>query len=163
MNLDMHRIVAAALIAAACCSAGCDRPAGMAEAARAAPGAPGAGRENAPIATAVAIRGVELGPAQARPDAAPSPRNRFAPGDTVVATIRTATRDAQTRVPGRLSVRWFDPAGRVFNQEARTPAFHGEGVYDFRVAEPAGWKPGTYRIEVSLDGARPVVRAFVVS
>ncbi|MBX9400542.1 hypothetical protein K4L06_04400 [Lysobacter sp. BMK333-48F3] len=161
MKPILHRIAAAALIAAACSSVGCDRPTDASAASAAA--SPGASGENAPIATAVAIRGVELGPARPRSDRATSPKNRFAPGDTVVATIRTATRDAQTRVPGRLSVRWFDPAGRVFNQEARTPAFHGEGVYDFRVAEPAGWKPGTYRIEVSLDGARPVVRAFVVS
>lgn len=159
MTSQLHRLAAAALIAAVGCSAGCDRPTdGSAASAIASPGA-----ASAPIATDVAIRGVELGPARPRVGGASSPKHRFAAADTVVATIRTATRDAKTRVPGRLSVRWFDPAGRVFNQEARTPAFHGEGVYDFRVAEPAGWKPGTYRVEVSLDGARPVVRAFVVS
>jgi len=161
MTSYMQRIAAAVSIAVACSCLGCDRAASPSGAATPAAVA-GVDPAGAPVAD-VAIRGVELGSTRARAAGATSPRNRFAPGDTVVATIRTGTRDARIRVPGRLSVRWIDPAGRVLNEEARSPAFHGDGVYDFRVAEPAGWKPGTYRVEVSLDGAPAVVRAFVIS
>jgi len=162
-----YRITLASLIVATCWLAACERQGaapqpGAAEPASAAVPAKGHTVMAVSTSPAVSITGVELGSAPMRPQDAPKRQKTFDTGQTVVVTIKTATRDAQARVPGRLKVRWIDPAGRVFNEEAKPVTFNGAGVDDFRVAEPSGWKSGRYRVEVSLDGGPVVQEGFFV-
>lgn len=166
MKQIAHRIATVGLIAAACLLAACERQAAAPGPAAASSSAAAPGRDNTVMAistsAAVSITGVELGSAPMRPQDLPKRQKTFTTGDTVMVTIKTATRDAQARVPGRLKVRWIDPAGKVFNEEAKPVTFNGAGSDDFRVAEPAGWKAGDYRVEVSLDDGPPVRQGFFV-
>lgn len=167
MKHRTYRLTGASLVVVACLLSACERQAATPQRATEAPSpAVAPGKDNTVMAVstspAVSITGVELGSAAMRPQDLPKRQKSFTTGDTVVVTIKTATRDAQARVPGRLRVRWIDPAGKVFNEEAKPVTFNGAGVDDFRVAEPMGWKSGNYRVEVSLDGGPVVQEGFFV-
>jgi hypothetical protein len=167
MNHNAYRLAIASLIVAACLLAACERQDAAPQGRAAAPSPAAVPRKDNTVmavstSPAVSITGVELGNAPMRPQDLPKRQKTFTTGDTVVVTIKTATRDAQARVPGRLKVRWIDPAGKVFNEEAKPVTFNGAGVDDFRVAEPMGWKSGSYRVEVSLDGGPVVQEGFFV-
>ena len=85
----------------------------------------------------------------------------FAPTDTIIAAI--SFRNANT-VPtrGMVTARWTGPDGVVFNEESQQRDFDAGETIDFRVAEPKGFAPGAYALEVSLDGKPVESRKFTV-
>jgi hypothetical protein len=110
----------------------------------------------------LSVTGLDLGTsvgANMKLDAA---MTTFGPMDTIIAAVSTATSDPVASVTGKIGVKWSGPDGKVFNDEAREAKFTGNSVTDFRVANPAGYPVGKYKIEVSLNGAAVQSKDFEI-
>ena len=100
----------------------------------------------------VSVIGLDLGTSVGANMKVTTAMTTFGPMDTIIAAVSTATSDPAASVAGKLGVKWSDPNGKVVNDEARAAKFTGNGATDFRVANPAGWSVGKYKVEISLDG-----------
>jgi hypothetical protein len=109
----------------------------------------------------VAVTGVQTGTAVDGRLQVTAASEVFAPTDTIIAAITLRSAGAAPG-PGHVTARWTGPDGKVFNEESRQQEIAGEQAVDFRVAEPAGFAPGTYTLEVSLDGKPVQTRHFTV-
>jgi hypothetical protein len=99
----------------------------------------------------VSVVGLDLGTsvgANMKLDAA---KTTFGPMDTIIAAVATATSDPAASVSAKLGVKWTGTDGKVFNDEGKDAKFTGSSVTDFRVANPAGYPAGKYKIEVLLN------------
>ncbi len=105
-----------------------------------------------PMATTVAISGVDLGNAVGTDMKVTVPSASFHPKDTIIAAVSTFTSDSATTVAGKLGAKWTYQDGQVVNTESKELDFLGSGVTDFQIAKPDGWPAGKYKVEISLDG-----------
>lgn len=112
--------------------------------------APPAATSKAPAT--VSVTSLDLGTAVGADMKVTTAMTTFGPMDTIIAAVSTATSDPAASVAGKLGVKWSDPSGKVVNDEARDAKLTGNGATDFRVANPAGWPVGKYKVEISLDG-----------
>lgn len=90
-----------------------------------------------------------------------APSSTFAPGDTIIVAI-TLRNAATPATNGTVTARWIGPDGQAFNEESQQKDFTGVSTVNFRVAEPKGFKPGNYKLEVSLNGSVVETREFAV-
>ena len=81
---------------------------------------------------------------------------RFRPTDTIYASVLTAGPGA-----GTIGVRWLY-AGQLISEPSRTVSYNGQAATEFHIQNSGGFPPGTYRIEVFLDGAPIGERNFRV-
>lgn len=166
----MNRVATLALLSAlgiAACNRAPEAPA--APAAPAEPVAPVAPAEPAGAApadakpdAALSIASVDLGTEVGADNRVSTALESFSPGDTIIASI--ALGNANTApVEGSIGVRWSGPDGQVFNDEAQAKAWPaGAQALSFRVAKPGGFRPGVYKLEVSLNGSVVQMREFNV-
>ena len=99
----------------------------------------------------LSVIGLDLGTdvgANMKLDAA---KTSFGPMDTIIAAVATTTSDPAASVSAKLGVKWNEKDGKVFNDESKDAKFTGSSVTDFRVANPAGFPAGKYKIEILLD------------
>ena len=113
--------------------------------------------EPAAVATSKApatmsVTSVDLGNAVGADMKVTTARTTFDPTETIIAAVSTATSDPAASVPGKLGVKWSYQDGNVVNDEAKQAKFTDGSTTDFRIANPAGFPVGKYKIEVSLDG-----------
>jgi hypothetical protein len=73
----------------------------------------------------------------------------FKPKDTMYVSVLTSARGS-----GTLVVRW-SLGGRVINEVTKQVSYNDQAATDFRFQAADGFPPGTYTIEVLLDG-KPV-------
>jgi hypothetical protein len=73
----------------------------------------------------------------------------FKPKDTMYVSVLTSARGS-----GTLVVRW-SLGGRVINEVTKEVSYNDQAATDFRFQAADGFPPGTYSIEVLLDG-KPV-------
>ncbi len=76
----------------------------------------------------------------------------FAPSDTVIVAITVANAGAAP-VNGMVTARWIGPEGQIFNEESRQQDFDSRQTVNFRIADPEGFKPGNYKLEIALNGS----------
>lgn len=86
-----------------------------------------------------------------------APVTAFAPSDVIYASVATDGH-AQRAV---LSARWTFQ-GALLEETAQTIAAAGKAVSEFHVANPSGWAPGEYHVEILIDGRPAADRAFRV-
>jgi hypothetical protein len=87
--------------------------------------------------------------------------DRFAPGDTVWASVRTENAPAGSRI----LTRWVYTEGgseQIVAEETHTTAMAGTGYTSFFVANPVPWPAGSYEVRVSLDGEVRQTKEFRV-
>ena len=102
---------------------------------------------------------VDLGNAVGSDLTVANPSRTFKPADTIYAAIATAGRASNVAV----KTRWRYQDGSVVNtttQMLNTMA--GHAITDFKIANAAGWPPGKYTIEVSVDGKTISTSEFTV-
>ena len=76
-----------------------------------------------------------------------APAAAFAPDDTIYTSVVTDGKVARAT----LSARWMHQ-GALLEETAQEIAPKGTAVSEFHVANPAGWAPGDYRVEILIDG-----------
>lgn len=117
----------------------------------------------APLAASAAITGVELGTAVGADMKITSPSTSFAPTDTIIASVATATADPGAAVNGTLNARWtYGGDNQLVNEERKDIVLNGAGVTTFEISKPDGWPTGNYRFEVRLDDGVAQTREFQV-
>ena len=84
----------------------------------------------------------------------------FAPKDTVYASVVLAAPTPASQ----LTARWTAPDGAVVSETTQTvSASPEEGVAQFQVATPDGLPPGTYKLEILVDGQVVSTRDFTIA
>lgn len=116
----------------------------------------------APTAT-VSITALDLGNAVDAGNKVPAPATRFAPGDTVYASVTTATSDPAATVPARIGAKWTFQDGQTVKEDppVEVQATHG-GSTAFSISHPDGFPVGRYKVEIWLDGNVVQSREFEV-
>ena len=83
----------------------------------------------------------------------------FGPKDTIFAVVSTEGVAAKATIKARWT---FGAKGTLVNEEGRDIAPTGPTVTEFHIAKPSGWPVGTYKLEVSADGAVAATKDFEV-
>jgi hypothetical protein len=83
----------------------------------------------------------------------------FGKNDTVYVSMWTAS----TPVGTEISARWLGPDGQQITEDKIVTDRAGDGYTSFHVANTNGWTPGTYRVEILLNGAPAGSTTFTVS
>ena len=86
-----------------------------------------------------------------------APATTFTPSDVVYASVET---DGHAR-RAVLTARWTYQ-GALLEETAQTIAPDGKAVSEFHVANPSGWPPGEYHVQILIDGRAVADRAFHV-
>jgi len=87
------------------------------------------------------------------------PATSFARKDTVYVSFWVADAPVGTE----LKARWTDPAGKVLSEDTIVTDKAGDGYSEFHAAKKSGWKPGTYTVEILLNGKPAGSTTFTVS
>ena len=86
-----------------------------------------------------------------------APAEAFSPDDTIYASVVT-----EGSLPrATLAARWTRD-GALLEETTQRIAPEGTAVSEFHISNPAGWAPGSYRIEILLDGRALAQREFRV-
>ena len=163
----MSRLALAALIAAVSLAA-CDKlpPPPPAPPAPPPPPSPvettAAPASEAKADAALAISAADLGTELGDDGRIVTVAESFKPTDTIIVAIATSNAGAKP-VNAQVTARWIGPDGQVFNEESRQQDFSGTQFVSFRVADPKGFKPGNYKLEVALNGSTVQMREFSVN
>jgi hypothetical protein len=123
--------------------------------------APPAAPAEAKKAGELHISSVDLGTELGADGRIVTAKDNFASTDTVIVAV-TASNSGSTPVNAQVTARWIDPQGGVFNEESRAQDFSGSQTVNFRVADPKGFKPGNYKLEVALNGSTVETRPFSI-
>lgn len=112
----------------------------------------------APAPVPVAVASVDLGSAVGADQRVTTPATEFTPQDTIYAAVST-TGSAANAV---LNAKWTYQDGQTVNESSQTIAPSGPAVTTFHISKPDGWPAGTYKVEISLDGAPVASKDFSV-
>jgi hypothetical protein len=83
----------------------------------------------------------------------------FGPKDTVYVSMWTAN----TPVGTEIAARWFGPDGQQITEDKIVTDRAGDGYTSFHAANTKGWKSGTYRVDILLNGQPAGSTTFTVS
>jgi hypothetical protein len=83
---------------------------------------------------------------------------QFAPTETVYASVETMG----SAPSATLAARWTFEDGQLVDETSQTIAPDGPAVTEFHVSKPSGWPPGTYKVEIMLDGRTAATKSFTV-
>jgi hypothetical protein len=70
---------------------------------------------------------------------------------------------AATPVGTEITARWLGPDGQQITEDKIVTDRAGDGYTSFHAANTNGWTPGTYRVEILLNGAPAGSTTFTVS
>ncbi len=136
-------------------------PAGRADTARGAqnPRGPASGTAAEAAPAPVHVTDVSIGKSIGADGQVQSPTDRFAPNDTVFASVST---DGAGK-PATLFAKWTFEDGQVIRNDQRTISPSGPAVTGFSVQKPGGWPRGGYKLDVSVDsGGAASTKTFKV-
>lgn len=86
------------------------------------------------------------------------PTFQFAPADTVYVSVGTAgPADGKT-----LAAVWHFQDGKMVDSSAQSITADSAQNTEFHVADPEGWKVGTYKVTIYADGDSVDARTFAV-
>lgn len=77
-----------------------------------------------------------------------TPVTSFSAKDSVYVEFSTQGTDGDYMI----TTRWIDPSGETLLENGRTVADAGPERTIFSLSKPDGWAPGTYRIQVEING-----------
>lgn len=83
----------------------------------------------------------------------------FAKGDTVYVSMWTAGAPVGTEVMAR----WVGPDGQQITEDKIMTDRAGDGYTSFHAANVNGWTPGSYRVEIFVNGTSAGSTTFTVS
>jgi hypothetical protein len=83
----------------------------------------------------------------------------FGPKDTVYVSMWTASAPVGTEI----AARWMDPSGKQLSEDKIVTDKAGDGYTSFHAANTKGWAPGTYRVDILLNGAPAGSTTFTIS
>lgn len=86
----------------------------------------------------------------------------FGPKDTIYAVVSTEGVASKVTLKARWTYGAKGGLVKAVNEEARDIAPTGPAVTEFHVAKASGWPAGTYKLEVSADGAVAATKDFEV-
>lgn len=81
----------------------------------------------------------------------------FAPTDHIYTTVATSGAGE-----AKLGVKWTDQAGQTLKEDGKTITGTGRDMTTFEADQPSGWPVGSYKLDVSLNGAAVISKSFVV-
>jgi hypothetical protein len=70
---------------------------------------------------------------------------------------------ADAPVGTELKARWIDPKGNVLSEDKVVTDTPGGGYTEFHAAKKSGWAPGTYTVEILMNGQPAGSTTFTVS
>src|SRR5687767_14573835 len=83
----------------------------------------------------------------------------FGRSDTVYVSMWTAS----TPVGTEITARWFGPDGQQVTEDKIVTDRPGDGYTSFHAANVNGWAPGSYRVEILVNGAPAGSTTFTIS
>ena len=84
----------------------------------------------------------------------------FGTKDTVYVSMWTASAPVGTEI----TARWFGPDGKQLGTDDKVVTDKaGDGYTSFHAANTKGWTPGTYRVDILLNGAPAGSTTFTIS
>lgn len=83
----------------------------------------------------------------------------FGKKDTVYVSFWVADAPVGTE----LKARWSDPSGVQLTEDTIVTDKAGDGYTEFHAAKKSGWAPGTYKVELFLNGQPAGSTTFTVS
>ena len=144
------------LLAGLLALAGCQRPA----APPAPPTVPTANTATPVVPATVRVTRLDLGNAVDGDGRVVRPSVHFTPGDTLYASVGFHGRDALAHA---VVARWtYLDTRQLVREEGKTLLLQGNTTTLFQLAKPSGWPPGTYRLELRVDGTLAQARVFEV-
>ena len=79
--------------------------------------------------------------------------------DTVYVSMWTASAPVGTEI----AARWFGPNGQQLTEDKVVTDKAGDGYTSFHAANVKGWAPGTYRVDILVNGAPAGSTTFTIS
>ena len=83
----------------------------------------------------------------------------FGRKDTVYVSMWTSNAPVGTEI----AARWFGPDGKQLTEDKIVTDKAGDGYTSFHAANTKGWAPGSYRVDVLLNGAAAGSSTFTIS
>ena len=83
----------------------------------------------------------------------------FGKKDTVYVSFWVADAPVGTE----LKARWTDPKGKLLTEDKIVTDKPGAGYSEFHAAKKSGWAPGTYKVDILLNGQPAGSTTFTVS
>lgn len=118
---------------------------------------------SAPVAAAPApgarIERITVAKAVNKDDSPGEAAAAFGKKDTVYVSMWTANAPVGTEIKAR----WMGPDGQQITEDRIVTDRAGDGYTSFHAANTNGWAPGTYRVEILLNGAPAGSTTFTVS
>lgn len=112
-----------------------------------------------PVATGARVERITVAKAVNADDSPGETATAFAKGDTVYVSMWTASAPVGTEI----TARWFGPDGQQITEDKIVTDRPGDGYTSFHAANVNGWTPGSYRVEILLNGAPAGSTTFTVS
>jgi hypothetical protein len=103
------------------------------------------------------VSNVMIGRQVGRGNLITQPTFEFAPPDTIHVSVATEGSGGASR----LTAAWRSPSGAILQQTSEPVRQPGENIA-FRLSQPKGLKPGTYKVIVFLDDDSVETKVFVV-
>ncbi len=124
------------------------------------PTAPPAAAAPAAVAPApFAVTGIELGRAIDDGKKIASPTTEFAPGDTIHVVVASSGKSNAVTIKARWT---YGDDGQLVTEQSENVAPTGPANTEFHISRPSGWPAGTYKVEISVDGAPAGSKTFTV-
>jgi hypothetical protein len=83
----------------------------------------------------------------------------FGRADTVYVSMWTASAPVGTEI----AARWFGPNGEQLTEDKVVTDKAGDGYTSFHAANVKGWAPGTYRVDILVNGSPAGSTTFTIS
>ncbi|MEO8634744.1 MAG: hypothetical protein ABI587_05645 [Gemmatimonadales bacterium] len=146
----IRRSTVAALILASACGK------------KAAPAPPEAPPAAAPAPVAFSVASIDLGKTIDASQNVAAAMTTFSPRDTIYASVRTVGTGTAATVGAKWS--FVDAVGKVIpvNESSQTISPTGPVATEFHITKATAWPKGTYRVEITLNGAPAGVKDFTV-
>jgi len=109
--------------------------------------------------SALKVAAISLGRTIAADKTVAEQTDSFRPRDTFYLSVKTEGGASNAR----LSARWTFQDGQVMGDSTQSIAPSGPAVTEFHVSKPDGWPVGSYKVEVSLNGAPAGHKEFRVN
>lgn len=107
---------------------------------------------------AISVTSVDLGTAIDASNKISMPSASFAPTDTIYASVNTSG----SANGATLAANWTGPDGQTVNQSSTSISPTGDASTAFHISNPAGLPAGSYKVEISLNGAAVASKDFTV-
>jgi len=82
----------------------------------------------------------------------------FGKNDTVFVSLWRSNIPAGAEI----TARWFGPDGAQITEDKQVMTSAGDGYTSFHAADTKGWAPGSYRVEILLNGQKTETVTFMV-